>query len=371
MMAVVGLALALARSLGASPAVAGALLLTATPLLLGWMSARPQLIDYACTLALALVLRRNLEQEPRRRRDAIGVGLLTAVWMNLHSGAVLGVGVVVLAGTLALLLRRPGSGGLRWSLEAAVFAALGVVLNPYFVAVIPQSLRVQGASRSEGIPEWQPIHITDLAQDVVLLIGFAALVLAFRRRDAAMIAALAVSFGGALDATRLLPILLLVSVPVLAAAASRPALLRYLKTRRIVFAPAASTVVLAVAFVAIHNVGSFGAPSPALYPDSRMVSAIPRGCHVFNSYLYGGLLELQRPDLRVSLDSRNDLFGPRLIAQQEKILDGKTHVAASLDGADCVLIPARSPLVKELQTSPDWREARQSHLAALFIRAKR
>lgn len=53
-----GLVLLLARQLGASPPVAGALLVLSWPFLVSWLTARPQLVDYIGVLLLAILMPR-------------------------------------------------------------------------------------------------------------------------------------------------------------------------------------------------------------------------------------------------------------------------------------------------------------------------
>ncbi|GER22204.1 hypothetical protein NCCP1664_07010 [Zafaria cholistanensis] len=260
------LVLVLARSLGASPLVSGWLLVLCSPLLIAWLSARPQLVDYAAVLALVLLLR-----------------------------------------------------------------------------------RLVGAGRPAGP-----------------LVGLAALAVAVRRGDAVFAAALAVAACGSLAAVRILPVLLLLALPVLASFASRPAVLEYATSRRLLTQAAAGGLAAAVALTAVH-LPSLGRPDPAKYPTAA-IDAIPSGCRLFNDYLLGGLVLLEQPDVPVSLDSRNDLYGEDHVKRSLLVLDGQGDLEEGLAGAGCVLVlPARG-LAQRLRESANWELVSAEAAAQLFVR---
>jgi hypothetical protein len=121
-MAAGGLVLLLARQLGASPAVAGALPFLSSTLLIDWLSARPQLVDYVAVLVLVMLLR-SLVHGEHHMRALLRVGILSAVWVNLHSAALLRVGVAGAAGAM-LLLSRTRRVGAAWCLAAMAACAV-------------------------------------------------------------------------------------------------------------------------------------------------------------------------------------------------------------------------------------------------------
>jgi hypothetical protein len=130
----------------------------------------------------------------------------------------------------------------------------------------------------------------------------------------------------------------------------------------------AAVAVLAIAVVAaIFNLPSFGRPDPAHYP-SAAIKAIPSGCNVFNEYNLGGLVILERPDVRVSIDSRNDLYGAERVTRSLQVLDGQGDLNEELRGAGCVLVPPTTGLARWLRMSPDWDLKSAEKTAELFIR---
>lgn len=355
------LALLLARKLGASPAVAAGVLFLVTPMLAGWLSARPQLVDYAAVLVLVLLLRRLTEEASAG--TVAWIGLLTVVWVNLHAAALLGVGITG-ASVVAVLLRWPTRS--RWRLFVAAFlvTAAGALVNPYGVGVFAQATKVQGASAGV-VMEWQHVSLTDPVQVVLLVAAVAALLLAVRRGDlmqAAVLFTCCVAAGGAV---RFLPVAAVVAVPTLAAAASRPAVLRYLRSRRQLLMPAAAVAVGAVLTVAVPSLAHVGRPDPARFPGSAVVASIPAGCRVFNSYVLGGFLLLERPDVLVSVDSRNDLYGSAVVVAAERTVRAGTAVPA---GAGCVMVPPTSRLAASLRDDGRWVAAAADPAAAVFVR---
>jgi hypothetical protein len=354
----------LARQLGASPVVASTLLLLTSPLLIAWFSARPQIIDYVAVLALTLLMRR-LVQDRASASSLLAIGILTIVWVNLHAGALLGVAIV--AATTAMVFARRSTRDRRgWCLAALITAAASSLINPYGIDLITQTLQVKGASTGI-IDEWQHIDPADPTQMTMIVLGLVALVVAARRGDAAFAGALGVAMIGSVTAIRLLPILLLLALPVLAAFASHRSVLGYLHSRRVVLGPGAAVGVVALLVLSLPSVGHLGRPDPAIYPTS-VVQEIPRNCRLFNSYLLGGFVLFERPDVQVSLDSRNDLYGAKRVAAQERVLRGKGDLAQGLAGAGCVLVPPTSGLAQRLAGSPQWKLKSSEQSAILFVR---
>jgi hypothetical protein len=362
--AVGALVLLLARRLGASPIVTATLLLLTSPLLIGWLSARPQLVDYVAVLALTMLMR-GLVEGRRSAWSLLALGILTIVWVNLHAGALLGVAIVG-AITVMAFARRRTRDRTRWCLAALVTVAASSLINPYGIELIGQTIQVKGASTGI-IDEWAHVDPTNPTQMIMIVLGLVALAVSARRADAAFAGALSVAVLGSVTAIRLLPILVLLALPVLAAFASQPVVLGYLHSRRVVLGPGAVAGVAALLWLAVPSLGHIGRPDPAIYP-TRAVQDIPRSCKLFNSYVLGGFVLLERPDVQVSLDSRNDLYGAKRVAAEERLVRGRGDIAQELSAAGCVLVPPTSGLAKRLRTSPQWELKSSEPSAALFLR---
>jgi hypothetical protein len=363
-MAAAALTLVLARRLGAAPLLAGAALFLASVALAAWLQPRPELIDYIAVPAVVLMLR-ELASQPRRGRWLIAVALVSAAWVNLHASALLGVAIAACA-AVALLARRDTRESGWWCAAAALAAAAGSFLNPQGFGLIAQMAGVRSASAG-AVAEWHHFDPASPMQWAILATGAGAVVVAVRHRDGVLTGALAVSCAGAVLATRLQPVLVLLAVPMLAAAASRPAVLDYIRSRRRVLYPGAAVAVLALIAAAVPSLGHIGRPNPAVYPR-HILADIPSGCRLFNSYLLGGYVILRRPDVLVSLDSRNDLYGARRVLADQRVLDGKGDMPRALAGADCVLVPPLAGLARELRGDLAWHRVAAERAAVLFVR---
>ncbi|GEM_PF-1512151 len=367
-MAIAGQALLLARRLGASPVVAGACLLLASPLLVGWLTARPQLADYVAFLLLVLLLRRITSAGGSWRLVAAAGGL-SALWVNLHAGALLGVAVAAAAALalLALGCRRAA----LWCLAAASASLAGSFLSPYGTGVIGQTAQVQ-ADSAGLIVEWQPFNPASPIDDITALIGMWALAVAVRRRDAPLAAALGVAAASSALAIRMLPFLALIAVPTVASALSDPgpAVLRYARSRCTMFRRCGAAGLAALAVVALPSLAHIGRPDLAKYPVT-IAGDIPRGCKVFSTDLIGGYLILARPDVLVSLDTRNTLYGRRRLLALERVIAGRGDLARGLAGAGCVLVPPSSGLAVRLRSDHAWElRASDPPAGVLYVRRR-
>ena len=358
-----GLVLFLARHLGASPFVAGVLLLLASPLLLLWLSARPQLADYAAVLLLAILMPR-IAAGRNRIWPVMAVGIVSVVWVNLHAGEL--IGVVMICACAVLLLAWRDMRGSGWCWAAGAVALAGSFVSPYGFGILRQAAQVQSAS-SGVVMEWQHLDPRNPVQWAMLTIGLVALILAARQRDPVFVGELGIAAAGSVMAVRLLPILVLLALPVLAASASRPSLLSYIHSHGIVLYSGAAAGMAAVAVLALPSLGHAGRPSPAIYPI-KVVSDIPPHCRLFNTYELGSFVILERPDVHVSLDSRNDLYGRQRVLAAERMLDGQGDVASGLAGAGCVLVPPATGLARWLHAKRGWKLTGWDPAAALYVR---
>lgn len=363
---IAALALALARTLGASPAAsAGALFLAAAPLTI-WLSARPQLVDYAAVLALTLVLRR-IELGRGRFGSVALAGLLTVAWINLHAAALLAAAIAAAsAALLALTRRRPAW---RYAAAAAAATVLACVVNPYGIGVLHQAVQVRDAAVA-SIAEWMPLDWASPVQDIALAAGVAAMVIAWRRHEAVLTAALAVCLAGSVEAWRILPFVVLLAAPVLAAFVSDPPdpIRRYLASRRVMFQRCGGLGLVAMVAVAAPSLSHMGRPEPTMYPVA-LVTDIPHGCRLFTDDVIGSYVILARPDVLVSLDSRNNLYGRSLPLAEERVLHGWGNTAQGLAGAGCVLVPRSYGLANRLRHDPQWRVRAASRAAILYVRS--
>ncbi len=345
--------LLLARRLGASPAVAGLVLAAASPLVLAWMSARPQTVDFAAVPLLLVLLLSG-----RRVLTLAGVAGLQAAWANLHAAAPLGVAVVALAlaPAAAAALRRRAWVALRWPAAVVLAAAAGTLMTPLGLSLVTHAQQV-GAASSGLVVEWRHLAWSNPGQVALLGLGVGGLVVTVRHRWLVLSGPLALLLAAGIDAVRFLPILFAVGVAPLAAQLSRPtrcerASLLRLATLSVV----AGVVVVGLAPLAVRGLRHPGRLA-GTYPVSA-VRALPAGCRVLNDYLVGGYVILTRPDVPVSLDSRNDLYGKAEVRRVDALLAGggpDPAAAVEASGATCVLTAPGSRLAGALAGDRGWR----------------
>jgi hypothetical protein len=365
-LAIVALALALARALGATAAASGIAFFLALPLLAGWLSARPQLVDYSIVLALIVLLRR-MERGQARFGAAALVGLLTLLWINVHAAALLAVAI---AGASAVLLAVAGRDRRCWryAAAAAVAAAAACVVNPYGIGVLHQAGQVHGDS-SGLITEWAPFNPLSPVQDLTLAAGLAALVIGWRRRELILSAALVVCMAGSIQAVRFLPFVVILATPLIAAFLSSPPdpIRRYLVSRRVMFQRCGALGTIALLALAVPSLTHIGRPEPSTYPVS-VIADIPHGCRLLTTDLIGSYVTLARPDVPVSLDTRNNLYGPALLSAEERVLLGAGSKSPVLARAGCVIVPASYGLARQLRSNPKWQIRGADQAAILFVR---
>ncbi len=125
-------------------------------------------------------------------------------------------------------------------------------------------------------------------------------------------------------------------------------------------------VVVAVPLLpSLAHSGRAGDDVPVLATD-----AIPAGCRLLNEYELGGfVIDRRWPEVLVSQDGRNDLYGPERLQHQEAILDGTSPDEVDRFGADCVLLHADRPLAAALAASDRWERAVVEGATALFVRS--
>lgn len=360
-------ALLLASRLGATPGVAALLLLLVSPFAVGWLSVRPQVFDYvAVPVLLVLVdLVFDAAKSIRVRVAAVvGAGLLHAVWVNLHAAAPLGV-VICAALALTYLLRErltrraARRSTLAWGsgLVLAVFG--GVLLNPYGFGVLTQAHEVRAASGF--VREWQSAAALAWNGWLVLAIGIAAAVVAWVRRDAPRLVAIALLLTATGFAIRFLPILMFVALPVIASARAVPGVSWVAERYRLLFRP-----VLALSIVCFGLVAAFRVPYVGSTELPTMaIRSLPSGCRLFNSYPVGGPVILLRPDVLVSLDSRSDLYGEPEVVR----LGAMSPDDLSESGVTCMIVKRQSKLAARLYEDPMWRVVLTDHDYVLIVPA--
>jgi hypothetical protein len=103
------------------------------------------------------------------------------------------------------------------------------------------------------------------------------------------------------------------------------------------------------------------------------VAAVPAGCRLLNEYTVGGYVIWYRPDVPVSQDGRNDVYGKHLLQQQRDVLTAKPTPDASLAqldrwGVDCAIVRPDRPTAIALGGDRRWRKVLSEEAGTLFVR---
>jgi hypothetical protein len=329
-----------------------------------WVIVRPQLVGYLFIAAVVPLARRLMQA---RNRELIRWWVVAfageMVWVNLHLFAVIGP-VLLTVACLGLALQRRS--GLPRVVAAAVVSVAASALTPYGPIAAAKAISVHDNVAGVAI-EWRPAGFATFSQfTAVLALGLAVVAArsAWQRRDVAALPVLAVLAVGAAMACRMAPALAVVALPDAAAWFSVG------KFRRRGVAGVGVVVALLGAGVFVTGLGRLGQLATGT-DSAALVRRIPHGCHTLNDYELGGTLIFFRPDVRVSIDSRTDLYGRRRIDANAAWLASSSDAAIrALDarGVDCVIAPTSDALVRTLAGDAAWRKAGADAVRSLYVR---
>ena len=353
---------------------------------------RPQLVSFVLVLACLALAGRALDAGrsggvdgptwPRSPIASLAVLAVTiAVWAALHGAVVAGVVAIVAACVGDARDRR------AWR-RPAVTAAVAVAascLSPHGARVWAYAMSTSGDSVQEGIQEWQPPSLSR-GQDVVItafLVIVAAVAISTRwsgRRPFPwrLLAPALLLTVLAFQAVRNEPLALLALLPFTASALEAAG--AWLG-RRGWAPPVHPGRALAAMTLGALLGGSIQAGALPFDPDPLQSSefphtaaaALPGGCRLLNEYDDGGYLIYARPDVPVSQDGRNDLYGPARLEVQERLLHDRSpeRAAGSLRrlGVTCVLLRSDRELAHALAQIPGWRRVAADEIAEAWVRS--
>lgn len=360
---------ATARRAGAGPVWTAMVFLVLGPVAL-FVSPRAQAMSYVPMLALPLLLPLVLFAARRRAFGAaIGMLALQIVWTNLHASAVIGPLLIAVAGAGLLLERRSRDGAdraaiMRW-MSISTALVLCCLVTPYGTAPLSHVSAVRSASA--GImQEWLPPGVGSPVQILGLVgtvAGIGATWIAWRARRWDRGLMLAVLVVASCTAIRFAPLVALFAIPELAAGATRLPV-RPVMQRRILGAGGA-----VLALMVVMGAGSLGT-LPTITDSPRLVAQIPSHCRVVNDMLVGGAIILRRPDVTVSLDSRNDMYGREGVLASIHLLanDPGAEERMRAESVDCVLALNGYKLVADLSRSAGWRVVGSDGVRTLLVR---
>jgi hypothetical protein len=294
------------------------------------------------------------------------LALLEVAWVNLHGAALIGPGFVG-AGALAIIARsgnRDRSMLLRRGAVATALTAACTLGTPFGVGLWTHAMDVRRASVGL-ISEWMPVGFGDLTREAGLVLVVVAPLLALRswRRGRPEVAAavLLLAVSGA-TAIRFLPMLVVVAAPELAS------LISGARVRAGIYKIIAAFMAIVLCALVVRDRGDIR--SPGLIVSPKLVDALPHGCRLLNDDVVGSAVILFRPDIRVSLDGRNDMYGRAVLLEVLHMFDDRPGTEAALDRnhVGCVLGPSHTRLVERLSRDPGWRVVDHDIVRTLLVR---
>ena len=304
-----------------------------------------------------------------RKPNLIVVGLVTALWANVHAS-------FFFAPLIALVFALED----RWYLKAAAVAAVAPLLNPYGPQLYVHLFRyLTDTGLLARIGEFQSFdfHTAGAGQIVAtVILGVIGGTLALTQKRLSHFALAILITALALRSARALPLCALLLLPIANAAITRwlesvarthqflaySANLRALDARfcGLALAP----FVLLAAFCLTPAAGFPAGQFPvAAYPH------IPAGARLFAPDKFGGyLIYRSNGTLKVFFDGRSDLYGAEFLQQYSRLVQVRPGWRQYWDSFHFThaLLPADAPLLPALEQL-GWRTLYQDKTATLLV----
>jgi hypothetical protein len=350
---------------------------------------RPQMFTFAFASLLLWLLERGQD----RPRLLLWIPPLFLLWLNLHAGFALGPALLIAFG--AGLVWEAAVGETAWvevrpqlvRLLLALLACLALVpLNPSGAQLYRYPLDViRSAGMRSFIVEWLPPDFHQLLYLPVFLMWGALLVVLGRSRSrprGRLLTPLFLAFVASLDAVRHIPILVLLAIPVIAAAfpvtapMSRPWLLSP-DPKKVQLAFRAAILILLACFAVIRwdsLIRKQSRTEAELFPYQAVefLRSHPVPSRLFVYYDWGGYAIWKLyPEQRVFIDGRADLYGDDLLNQFQQAAQLRAGWDKVLEqwGVQAVLVPP-SALAEGLLLDDRWHAEYRDKQAILFLPAK-
>ncbi len=384
--AITGAFLLVYRRCPGRPYVAGVAVLLAASAATPLFGIRVQMI----TLLLASVYIALLDRFAREGRTRILWWLppLMILWVNLHAGFALGLGLIALY-LVSLAFDR------KWKLLPPLMLGwlaclLMVPLNPNGFRIFLYPIQtLLSPSMAALIDEWSSPDFHQsmfLPLAALLLLTFGILALGPKRPRPGELFLLLVTALGALRSARHIPIFALIAAPILAYHLSEIMKARgwdkgleqeshqtpgKLTVRLLLLIVPLSLAVFQFADFIRHQSTYVLQRNPVAAVDFIRAQHLP--APIFNRYGWGGYLIYRLyPEYRVYVDGRADVYGDDFLFQMVNTYDGHSGWRAPLDryGIRTVLISPDVPLASLLRNDPDWQRVYEDNQAVIFTKVE-
>ena len=353
---------------------------------------RPQMF----TLLLASIFLLILERSDQHPSVLWWTPLLTLLWVNLHGGYFVGLGLMILF--LAGKLLEVAFGFEEWPhavphlrrLALALVACLAVVpLNPNGIHMYWYPLEtIRSSAIQNYVDEWLSPNFhqgKELPFLCMLLFTLLALGLSSRRLRVREILLLLATTGLALRSVRHIPIYVLIAVPILSGATqswlqeqgaaswlglrpSFPSIRRMLVNATILATFVAFTITRARTVIG-HQVETEAEHFPAA-AVSFLARQRPPG-PILNNYNWGGyFIGKLYPEYRVFVDGRTDLYGDSFMDD----FYATYHLTDGWQGPiqkwqiRTIILPPDAPVMTALRSHPGWRQIYADSQALILTR---
>ncbi len=316
------------------------------------------------------------------------VPLIMLLWVNIHGGFFTGF-TVIGAYFLSFLLQKQWAGA-RITFLLGIISTVVVLINPLRIHIIDAALRtLNGPFSSEYILEWEPSSGVGLYLYIIPL--SLIFILTFRRHSLAEKIIVVFWILQSLSAIRHLPLLMLVSVPVMADGinyliSKKPAWLKKeLEYRRDFSKPIISKIIYTLAIILplvflspvwpklIH----FSPAKSITFPKAEIdyiLSNRPQA-RLFNFYDYGGYVIYESEGkMKTFIDGRAETaFPPELINDYIRFDRAEIGWENMLDKykIDTVLMKQGiGPQFDYFKNSKEWREVIRGPFAIVYVKNK-
>ena len=352
---------------------------------------RPQMF----TMMLASIFLLILERSQKRPSVLWWTLPLTLLWVNLHGGYFVGLGLMILF--LAGKVMEVAFGFEEWpqtalhlrTLALAVVACLAVVpLNPNGIHMYWYPLEtIRSSAIQNYVDEWLSPNFhqaKELPFLYMLLFTLLALGLSSGRLRVRENLLLLATTGLALRSVRHIPIYVLIAAPILSGATeswlqehgvtswlglrSTPSFRRMLVNATILATFAAFTITR-VRTVIGHQVETEAEHFPAA-AVSFLARERPPG-PILNNYNWGGyLIGKLYPEYRVFIDGRTDLYGDRFMDD----FYATYHLTDGWQGPiqkwqiRTIILPPEAPVITALRSHAGWKQAYADPQALILTR---
>lgn len=359
---------------------------------------RPQLFN-VLMLAILMWLFENVRIKKISWKWLYGIPFLMLLWVNLHSGFLLGMVVMLVWGvgdTLQIFIRKNEEGTL--GKEVLQHLVIVWMLSAIAVFVNPSGIRIwfyafptlTSPMMREGILEWLSPNFHHEFY-VPFLIGMIIGSLVFMISPSKRTFSEMFFYGGVVAAglisRRHIPFFAVVAIPIMARALAdyfeTSSLKRFFMEK--VFPQKIKIglfwVGIVTSLVFLTNAGIFSwkkiqgndAAVRQMYPVEAVRFLKEAGLsekHGYNDYGFGGYLIWS--DIPVFIDGRADMYGDDFFRQYAKISELKSnwkeiYLIFSRFDIQYVLVASNSLVAGVFRTNEDWKEAFRDNTASLFV----